>query len=49
MPACADNVCLAHCVYFGDANHIEKMIEERFWLKARLEGTLGSLVINVGE
>jgi NADPH-dependent glutamate synthase beta subunit-like oxidoreductase len=49
MPACADNVCLAHCVYFGDAKHIEKMIKERFWLKARLEGTLGSLVVKVGD
>ncbi len=49
MPACADNVCLAHCVYFGDARHIDQMIEERFWLKARLEGTLGSLVIRVGD
>jgi NADPH-dependent glutamate synthase beta subunit-like oxidoreductase len=49
MPACADNVCLAHCVYFGDGQHIDTMIKERFWLKARLDGTLGSLVIKVGE
>jgi hypothetical protein len=23
MPACADNVCLAHCVYFGSPEDIE--------------------------
>jgi ferredoxin len=49
IPACADNVCLAHCVYFGDARHIDKMIKERFWLKPRIEGKLGSLVIKVGD
>lgn len=47
IPACADNVCLAHCVYFGDARDIDKMIEEKTWLKHRLEGTLGSMVIKV--
>lgn len=26
IPACADNVCLAHCVYFGDPREIEKTI-----------------------
>ena len=46
-PACADNVCLAHCVYCGDARDIDKMIEEKTWLKHRLEGTLGSMVIKV--
>ncbi len=24
-PACADNVCLAHCIYFGDAKEIETL------------------------
>jgi len=24
IPACADNVCLAHCIYFGDPNTIGK-------------------------
>ena len=28
-PACADNVCLAHCIYFGDPTEIEKMIAEK--------------------
>lgn len=28
IPACADNVCLAHCIYFGDPVSIGKMIEE---------------------
>ena len=49
IPACADNVCLAHCVYFGDAGNIEQMVKERFWLKHRIEGKLGSLVIKVGD
>lgn len=49
IPACADNVCLAHCIYFGDARHIERMIEEKKWLKHRLEGTLGSMVIKVED
>ncbi len=49
IPSCADNVCLAHCIYFGDARHIDRMIEEKSWLKQRLEGTLGSMVIRVGD
>lgn len=49
IPACADNVCLAHCVYFGDAQHIDKMVEEKPWLKHRKEGTLGSMVIEVED
>ena len=24
IPACADNVCLAHCIYFGDPDTIKK-------------------------
>lgn len=36
-PACADNICLAHCVYFGNAGEIEKMIKEKPWLKKRME------------
>jgi Fe-S-cluster-containing dehydrogenase component len=27
IPACADNVCLAHCIYFGDPDEIQKQIE----------------------
>lgn len=49
IPACADNVCLAHCVYFGDAKNIESMVKDKFWLKARMDGKLGSLVIKVGD
>ncbi|MFC1836302.1 4Fe-4S dicluster domain-containing protein [Thermodesulfobacteriota bacterium] len=26
IPACADNVCLAHCIYFGDPEEIETAI-----------------------
>lgn len=29
IPACADNVCLAHCIYFGDPDEIDKMISEK--------------------
>jgi len=28
VPACADNVCLAHCISFGDLEHIEWATEE---------------------
>jgi NADPH-dependent glutamate synthase beta subunit-like oxidoreductase len=28
-PACADNVCLAHCIYFGDPAEIEKQVVEK--------------------
>jgi Fe-S-cluster-containing dehydrogenase component len=28
-PACADNVCLAHCIYFGDPAEIEAQIAEK--------------------
>jgi Fe-S-cluster-containing dehydrogenase component len=27
-PACADNVCLAHCIHFGRAEEIEKLAAE---------------------
>ena len=36
-PACADNVCLSHCIYFGEASQIEQMITEKPWLKKRIE------------
>ena len=26
IPACADNVCLGHCIYFGDINEIRKAV-----------------------
>ncbi|MGO9569883.1 MAG: 4Fe-4S dicluster domain-containing protein [Desulfomonilaceae bacterium] len=29
IPACADNVCLAHCIYFGDPVSIAKEIESK--------------------
>jgi len=28
-PACADNVCLAHCIYFGDPKEIEEIIRKK--------------------
>jgi len=36
-PACADNVCLAHCIYFGESGEIDQMIKEKPWLKKRIE------------
>lgn len=30
IPACADNVCLAHCIYFGTSERIEQMRQGRF-------------------
>ena len=29
MPACADNVCLAHCIYFGDPDDIAVEITQK--------------------
>ena len=29
LPACADNICPGHCIYFGDADEIKREIEER--------------------
>jgi Fe-S-cluster-containing dehydrogenase component len=29
LPACADNICLAHCIYFGDPEEIERTIAEK--------------------
>ena len=37
IPACADNVCLAHCIYFGDPAEIQPRIEARRRVRDRLE------------
>jgi Fe-S-cluster-containing dehydrogenase component len=29
LPACADNICLAHCIYFGDPAEIERTIAKK--------------------
>jgi Fe-S-cluster-containing dehydrogenase component len=36
IPACADNVCLAHCITFGPADRVEPMVAEKIWLRERL-------------
>jgi Fe-S-cluster-containing dehydrogenase component len=36
IPACADNVCLAHCITFGPADQVEQSAGEKIWLKERL-------------
>jgi len=39
-PACADNICLAHCVYFGNPAEIEKKILE----KRKIRGGWGEII-----
>jgi hypothetical protein len=39
-PACADNVCLAHCIYFGDPAEIERKIIE----KRKMRGGWGEII-----
>jgi len=39
-PACADNVCLAHCIHFGDPAEIEQKIAE----KRKLRGGWGEII-----
>jgi ferredoxin len=39
-PACADNVCLAHCIYFGDPAEIERRILE----KRKIRGGWGEIL-----
>ncbi len=39
-PACADNVCLAHCIYFGDPAEIEQRILE----KRKIRGGWGEIL-----
>jgi len=33
-PACADNVCLAHCIYFGDLAEIEQTVLKKRKMRA---------------
>ena len=42
-PACADNVCLAHCIYFGDPAEIEKTILK----KRKVRGGWGEIIPKV--
>jgi NADPH-dependent glutamate synthase beta subunit-like oxidoreductase len=39
-PACADNICLAHCIYFGNPAEIEKKILE----KRKIRGGWGDIL-----
>jgi Fe-S-cluster-containing dehydrogenase component len=36
LPACADNICLAHGIFFGPEEQINKEFQEKTWLKDRL-------------
>lgn len=36
LPACADNVCLAHCIFFGQADQGMQMITDKTLVKERL-------------
>lgn len=49
IPACADNVCLAHCIYFGDRSDINTRVKEKEWLKYRKEGKLREMVIRLED
>jgi Fe-S-cluster-containing dehydrogenase component len=40
IPACADNVCPGHCVYFGDPDVIQREIAEKH--SRRSKGTLAA-------
>jgi len=42
-PACADNICLAHCIYFGDPAGIEQKILE----KRKARGGWGDIIPKV--
>jgi Fe-S-cluster-containing dehydrogenase component len=42
-PACADNICLAHCIYFGDPAGIEQKILE----KRKARGGWGEIIPKV--
>jgi Fe-S-cluster-containing dehydrogenase component len=39
-PACADNVCLGHCIYFGEPAEIERRILE----KRKIRGGWGEIL-----
>ena len=39
-PACADNVCLAHCIYFGDPAEIEQEVLQ----KRKMRGGSGEII-----
>jgi Fe-S-cluster-containing dehydrogenase component len=36
IPACADNVCEGHCIYFGPKDRLEQMMAEKTLLRERL-------------
>ena len=40
FPACADNICIAHCIYFGDPAEIEKKVLE----KREIRGGWGEII-----
>ena len=37
IPACADNICLAHCIHFGDPQEIRQKIALRRQVRERCE------------
>ncbi len=48
-PACADNVCLAHCIYFGDPAEIERRILEKRKIRGGWGEILPKALIASGE
>jgi Fe-S-cluster-containing dehydrogenase component len=37
LPACADNICLAHAIVFGPADRVQREAGEKTWLKERMK------------
>jgi hypothetical protein len=48
-PACADNVCLAHCIYFGDPIEIERKILEKRMMRGGWGEILPKALIDSSE
>jgi tetrathionate reductase subunit B len=36
IPACADNICLGHCIYFGPEEQVTLEMQQKIWLKERM-------------
>ena len=39
IPACADNICPEHCIYFGDPDEIKRAIAEKHTRRPRRSAT----------
>jgi Fe-S-cluster-containing dehydrogenase component len=48
IPACADNVCLAHCIYFGDPDDIQLQINEKHLRRNLMKNEVGHQKLTKG-